>query len=193
MIFPQNPFRTMAMLDLIKSIQSRDPARPTTGEVILAYPGFHVLGFHALASTLWRYNLRALGRFVSHLGRMFTGIEIHPGAKIGKNLFIDHGMGTVIGETAVIGDNVTLYQNVTLGGRGNMVEGKRHPTLKNGVMVGAGAIVLGDITIGENARIGANAIVTKNIEDGATAINETPAVKNYGVCECSYGLPAGDI
>lgn len=182
------------MLDLIKSIQSRDPANPTTWEVILAYPGFHVLGFHSFASFLWDKDLRALGRFISHVGRLLTGIEIHPGATIGKNLFIDHGMGTVIGETAVIGDNVTLYQNVTLGGRGGHVKGKRHPTLKDNVMVGAGAVVLGDITIGENARIGANAIVVKDMEAGATAVSEAAVVKNFETKECcSYGIPEGDL
>ncbi len=181
------------MFDLIKSIQSRDPAKPTTWEVILAYPGFHVLGFHALASALWHKELRALGRFVSHVGRLLTGIEIHPGAQLGKNLFIDHGMGTVIGETAIVGDNVTLYQNVTLGGRGGMTNGKRHPTLKNNVMVGSGAVVLGDITIGENARIGANAIVTKDMPDGATAINPAAEIKTFECQECSYGLPVEDL
>ncbi len=181
------------MFDLIKSIQSRDPAKPTTMEVILAYPGFHVLGFHALAAVLWHKDLKALGRFVSHVGRLLTGIEIHPGAQIGKNLFIDHGMGTVIGETAVIGDNVTLYQNVTLGGRGGITNGKRHPTLKNNVMVGTGAVVLGDITIGENARIGANAIVTKSMPNGATAINPAAEIKTFECRECSYGIPEQDL
>ncbi len=182
------------MLDLIKSIQSRDPANPTTFEVILGYPGFHVLGFHAVANFLWRYNLKALARLVSYLGRFISGIEIHPEAKIGRNLFIDHGMGTVIGQTAVIGDNVTLYQNVTLGGRGANAGGsKRHPTLKDNVMVGAGAVVLGDITIGEGARIGANAIVIKDMPAGATAISEASQIRHYETKDCSYGLPFGDL
>lgn len=181
------------MFELIRSIQARDPAKPTTMEVILAYPGLHVLGTHALASTLWRYNLRALARFISHLGRFLTGIEIHPGAKIGRNLFIDHGMGTVIGETAIIGDNVTLYQNVTLGGHGEPVSGKRHPTLKNNVMVGTNAVVLGNITIGEGARVGANAVVTKDVPDGATAINGIASIKTYECKDCSYGLPNGEL
>ncbi len=181
------------MFDLIKSIQSRDPAKPTTFEVILAYPGFHILGFHALASFLWRYNLRALGRFVSYFGRFVTGIEIHPEAKIGKNLFIDHGTGTVIGQTAIIGDNVTLYQNVTLGGRGPWESGKRHPTLKDNVMVGSGAVVLGDITIGKNARIGSNAIVVKDMPDDATAVSDAARITKIEVKECSYGIPFGDL
>lgn len=181
------------MFDLIKSIQSRDPAKPTTFEVILAYPGFHVLGFHALAAFLWQKELRALARFISHVGRGLTGIEIHPGAQIGRNLFIDHGMGTVIGETAVVGDNVTLYQNVTLGGRGTLTSGKRHPTVKDNVMIGAGAVVLGAITIGENARIGANAIVIKDMPDGATAVSDAAEIKNFENRECSYGLPFGDM
>ena len=181
------------MFDLIKSIQSRDPANPTTFEVILAYPGFHVLGFHTVASFLWHRGFRALGRLVSHIGRFLTGIEIHPGATIGKNLFIDHGMGTVIGETAIIGDNVTLYQNITLGGRGGITNGKRHPTLKDNVMVGAGAVVLGAITIGEGARIGANAIVVKDMPEGSTAVSVPAEIKQIENKECSYGLPSGDL
>lgn len=182
------------MIDLVKSIQSRDPACPTFLEVVIAYPGFHALGFHMLASFLWRYNLRALGRFISYAGRFLTGIEIHPGAKIGKYLFIDHGTGTVIGETVIIGDNVTLYQNVTLGGRSPMDTGKRHPTIGDNVMIGSGAVVLGAITIGNNARIGANAIVIDDMPEGATAINEAAKIRNYQAEKCAYGLPVdGDL
>jgi len=182
------------MFDLIKSIQSRDPARPTFLEVVLAYPGFHVLGFHAVSSFLWRYNLKALARLTSHLGRFFTGIEIHPGAKIGKNLFIDHGMGTVIGETAILGDNITLYQNVTLGGRSVEHSGKRHPTIADDVMIGSGAVVLGAITIGKGARIGANAIVIDDMPEGSTAVNEAAKIRGLQACDCSYGLPVeGDL
>ena len=185
------------MLELIRSIKARDPANPTTFEVILAYPGFHVMGFHALASTLWRYNLRAIARFVSHLGRFFTGIEIHPEAKIGKNLFIDHGMGTVIGQTAIVGDNVTLYHNVTLGGRGGEQRaGKRHPTLGNNVVVGSGAMVLGNITVGNCARIGANAVVLKDVADNATVMAEASRVKLHDAAEdknCAYGMPESDV
>ena len=186
------------MFSLIKSIQARDPAKPTFFEVVLGYPGFHVMGFHYVASYLWMKDLRAVARLVSHLGRFFTGIEIHPGAKIGRHLFIDHGMGTVIGATAIIGDNVTLYQNVTLGGRGTEIGGKRHPTLKNNVMVGAGAVVLGGITIGENARIGANAIVVKDMPDNSTAINPAATIKieEASVADqscCTYGIPSGEM
>ena len=179
------------MFGLIQSIRERDPANPTFMEVILAYPGFHVMGFHSIASLLWRYKLRALARFISHLGRFITGIEIHPAAKIGKNLFIDHGMATVIGETVVIGDNVTLYHNVTLGGRGKSRDGKRHPTLRNHVMVGAGAVVLGGITIGDYAHIGANAIVVNDVAGGDTVISEQSRIlHDCGDDNCAYGLPA---
>jgi serine O-acetyltransferase len=120
-------------MSLISSIQQRDPANPTFFEVVLAYPGFHVIGFHKVSSVCWRYGLRALARFISHLGRWVTGIEIHPGAKIGRNLFIDHGMGVVIGETSVIGDNVLIYHGVTLGGKGGERAGtKDTPPLKMG-------------------------------------------------------------
>ena len=154
------------MYYLIKSIQARDPANPTFFEVILAYPGFHALGFHAVASRLWKINLRAMARLTSHLGRFFTGIEIHPGAKIGQCLFIDHGMGVVIGETAIVGDDVVLHQSVTLGGRGGEKPGvKRHPTIGNKVVIGAGAKVLGNIQIGDGVRIPANAVVTRDMPE----------------------------
>ncbi len=159
------------MMELIKSIQERDPASPTFCEVILAYPGFHVLGFHAVASRLWKIELRALGRFVSHLGRFFTGIEIHPGAKIGKNLFIDHGMGVVIGETAVVGDNVRMYQSVTLGGRGGEAPGtKRHPTIGNNVTIGAGASIIGNVRVGNGVLVKANSVVSADVPDANTSI-----------------------
>lgn len=178
------------MSSLIKSIRDRDPAKPTTLEVILAYPGVHVLVFHQMAQWLWHKNFRALGRFVAHLGRVLTGIEIHPGAKIGKNLFIDHGMGTVIGETVEIGDNVTLYQNVTLGGRSSSESGKRHPTLRDNVMVGSGAVVLGAITIGEHAKIGAGSIVLTDVPAHAIAINPTAEIRETKIECCSYGIPS---
>ncbi len=153
----------------IDSYVARDPALRSRWDVILSYPGFHALTFYKLSSWLWRHKFRTLGRFVSHLGRLFSGIEIHPGAKIGERLFIDHGMGVVIGETAEIGDDVTLYQGVTLGGT-SLAKGKRHPTLENGVIVGSGAQILGPFTVGAGARIGANAVVLKEVPPGVTMV-----------------------
>lgn len=153
----------------IRCVFDRDPAARSSWEVLTCYPGIHALILHRLAHWLWGHRLRWLARFVSHLSRFFTGIEIHPGASIGRRFFIDHGMGVVIGETAEIGDDVTLYHGVTLGGT-SWNKGKRHPTLANGVVIGAGAKVLGPIRIGENARIGSNAVVTKAVPAGATAV-----------------------
>jgi serine O-acetyltransferase len=153
----------------IASVFDRDPAARTTWEVITCYPGFHALRIHRVANWLWRMNLRWLGRWVSNMGRWLTGIEIHPGATIGRRFFIDHGMGVVIGETAEIGDDVTLYHGVTLGGT-SWNKGKRHPTLRNGVVIGAGAKVLGPIVVGEGAKIGSNAVVVRDVPDGATAV-----------------------
>src|SRR5674476_1260350 len=152
----------------IASVFDRDPAARTTWEVITCYPGFHALRIHRIGNWLWHRNLRWLGRLVSHIGRFLTGIEIHPGATIGRRFFIDRGMGVVIGETAEIGDDVTLYHGVTLGGT-SWKEGKRHPTLGNGVVVGAGAKILGPITVGNGAKIGSNAVVVKDVPPGATA------------------------
>ena len=182
-------------MSLVESIQRRDPADPTYFEVILGYPGFHALTiFHPLASLLWRMNFRALARFWGNIGRMVTGIEIHPQAKIGKNLFIDHGQGVVIGQTAIIGDDCTIYQGVTLGGKGNGLPGeKRHPTIGSNVVIGAYAQVLGPIIVGDFARIGANAVVTKDVEDHATMVGN-PA-KFIGRAEekpAPYGLPEGE-
>ena len=153
----------------IASVFDRDPAARSTWEVITCYPGFHALRIHRIASWFWRANFRWIGRLVSHFGRWVTGIEIHPGASIGRRFFIDHGMGVVIGETAEIGDDVTLYHGVTLGGT-SWNKGKRHPTLANGVVIGAGAKVLGPITIGEGAKIGSNAVVVRDVPPGATAV-----------------------
>ena len=153
----------------IAVVFERDPAARNTWEVITCYPGFHALLVHRVAGRLWHAGLKWLARFVSHLGRWLTGIEIHPGARIGRRFFIDHGMGVVIGETAEIGDDCTLYHGVTLGGT-SWNKGKRHPTLAKGVVVGAGAKILGPITIGEGARIGSNAVVVKDVPPGATAI-----------------------
>ncbi len=153
----------------IAVVFERDPAARTSWEVITCYPGFHALLFHRLAYWLWNVRLRWLARFVSHWSRWITGIEIHPGVIIGRRFFIDHGMGVVIGETAEIGDDCTLYHGVTLGGT-SWNKGKRHPTLGNGVVVGAGAKILGPITIGAGAKIGSNAVVVKDVPAGATAI-----------------------
>jgi serine O-acetyltransferase len=146
-----------------------DPAARSRLEILLAYPGLHALWFHRLAHALWRRRLYFLGRMVSQFGRFFTGIEIHPGARIGRCLVIDHGMGTVIGETAEIGDNVLLYHNVTLGGV-DLIKTKRHPTLEDHVVVGAGAQILGPITIGAHSRIGSNAVVVKDVPPGSVVV-----------------------
>ena len=153
----------------IAVVFDRDPAARTTFEVVTTYPGFHAMLIHRLANKLWRMQWKWLARFTSHLGRWLTGIEIHPGASIGRRVFIDHGMGVVIGETAEIGDDCTLYHGVTLGGT-SWNKGKRHPTLKPGAVVGAGAKILGPITIGANARVGSNAVVVKDVPDNATAV-----------------------
>lgn len=153
----------------IAVVFERDPAARTNWEVITCYPGFHALRFHRFAHWLWELRFKWLARFVSHWARWLTGIEIHPGASIGRRFFIDHGMGVVVGETADIGDDCTLYHGVTLGGT-SWNKGKRHPTLGNGVVVGAGAKILGPITIGEGAKIGSNAVVVKDVPPGATAI-----------------------
>ena len=153
----------------IACVFDRDPAARTTWEVLTCYPGFHARQFHRCAHFLWQARLRWLARLVSHLGRFLTGIEIHPGVRIGRRFFIDHGMGVVIGETAEIGDDCTLYHGVTLGGT-SWDKGKRHPTLGAGVVIGAGAKVLGPITIGDNAKIGSNAVVVKSVPSGATAV-----------------------
>jgi serine O-acetyltransferase len=153
----------------IRVIFDRDPAARSTWEVITCYPGFHALLLHRISHRLWRWNLKWLARFLSHIARWLTGIEIHPGADIGRRFFIDHGMGVVIGETATIGDDCTLYHGVTLGGT-SWNKGKRHPTLADGVVVGAGAKILGPITVGRGAKIGSNAVVVKDVPDGATAV-----------------------
>lgn len=153
----------------IRCVFERDPAARTSFEILTTYPGVHALLMHRLASRLWRAKLYWLARVVSHLARWFTGIEIHPGASIGRRVFIDHGMGVVVGETAVIGDECTLYHGVTLGGT-SWNKGKRHPTLERGVVVGAGAKILGPITIGAEAKIGSNAVVVKDVPAKATAV-----------------------
>ena len=151
------------------NIMKKDPAARNVLEVIILYPGFHILIFHRISHFLYIHKLFFLARINSQLGRFFTGIEIHPGAKIGKRLFIDHGMGIVIGETAVIGDDCTIYHQVTLGGTGKD-KNKRHPTIGDNVMIGAGSKVLGPIKIGNNVKIGAGAVVLHDIEKNTTVV-----------------------
>lgn len=158
-----------ALKEDINSVFDRDPAARSVWEILTCYPGLHARTLHRFANWCWRHGFKWVGRFISHLGRWLTGIEIHPGATIGRRFFIDHGMGVVIGETAEIGDDVTLYHGVTLGGT-SWNKGKRHPTLKDRVVVGAGAKVLGPITIHEDGKVGSNAVVVKDVPPGATAV-----------------------
>jgi len=163
----------------IRCVFERDPAARTTWEVITCYPGFHARLLHRLSHRLWLWDLKWPGRFVSHLARWFTGIEIHPAAVIGRRFFIDHGMGVVIGETAEIGDDVTLYHGVTLGGT-TWQKGKRHPTLGNGIVAGAGAKLLGPIHVGDGAKIGSNAVVVRDVPAGATAVGIPARIMDNG-------------
>lgn len=189
--------------DEIDAIMARDPAARSRLEVILCYPGFHALLYYRVAHWLWQRGWRLAGRFISHLGRMVTGIEVHPGARIGRRLFIDHGMGTVIGETTEIGDDCTLYHGVTLGGRaprrGEFGQ-KRHPTLGNGVIVSSGAQVLGPFRVGDAARIAAAAVVLSEVPPGVTMVGaparpvrsrakEKPAEPVFE----AYGIPPGGL
>ena len=153
----------------IQTVFAKDPAARSTLEVIFCYPGLHALWFHRLAHFLWQHKLRFLARFVSHISRFLTGIEIHPGAKIGRRFFIDHGAGVVIGETAELGDDVLMYQGVVLGGT-TLKKGKRHPTVGNNVVIGTGAVALGAITIGDEARVGSGSVVIKSVPPGATVV-----------------------
>ena len=153
----------------IKAIKERDPAARSSAEVFLLYSGLHAVIYHRFSHWLYKHNRKFLARWVSQFARSMTGIEIHPGACIGKGLLIDHGMGVVIGETAVIGDNCTIYQGVTLGGTGKDT-GKRHPTIGNNVMIGSGAKVLGPFTVGDGAKIAAGAVVLDAVPEGATAV-----------------------
>lgn len=153
----------------VACVFQRDPAARSRLEVILFYPGLHAIWLHRVANWLWRHRLRLLGRGLSQFARWLTGIEIHPGATLGPRLFIDHGMGVVIGETAEVGADVTIYHGVTLGGV-SLSHGKRHPTIEDNVVIGAGAKVLGAITVGENSRIGANAVVVKDVEPEAVVV-----------------------
>ena len=184
-------------MDYLDSVKARDPAARSRWEVLL-YPGAWALAFHRVAHWLYGGRLFFLARFVNHLARLLTAIDIHPGATIGKNFFIDHGF-TVIGETADIGDNVTIYQNVTLGGTNPSagVGGKRHPTLSDGVVIGSGAQILGPITVGKGAKVGANAVVTRDVDPGATMVG-IPAKPvdiesvHYSPGFIPYGTPCGE-
>mgnify|MGYP006198973485 FL=1 len=167
------------MLSLIKSIKKRDPAVNNYLEVIFFYPGLHALLIYKLANLLWKLKLTFIAKTISYLARVLTGIEIHPAAKIGKHLFIDHGHGVVIGETSAIGNNVLIYHGVTLGGT-SLNKGKRHPTIEDEVIIGAGAKILGPINIGKGARVGANAVVTKNVTSYDTVMGiPAKSVKKY--------------
>jgi serine O-acetyltransferase len=182
----------------LDSIKARDPAPRSRWEILL-YPGVHAVGLHRVAHWLFRGELFFLARLINHVARLLTGIDIHPGASVGRNLFIDHGQGVVIGETALIGDDVTIYQSVTLGGTdpSNGVAGKRHPTLSDGVIIGSGAAVLGPIVVGARARIGANAVVTRDVPEGATMVG-IPAratlveAETYAKTFVPYGTPCSE-
>jgi serine O-acetyltransferase len=180
----------MEIFELGRTIRNRDPARPTWAEVLLCYPGLWAVQSHRLAHALYGRGLPALARFVSQTTRFLTGIEIHPGAKIGRRLFIDHGMGVVVGGTATIGDDVTIYQCVTLGGL-SLKPGKRHPDVLDGAVIGAGAQVLGPITVGRGARVGANSVVVDHVGEGLTVVG-IPARSPKGCDEeatVGYGMP----
>ncbi len=153
----------------VRAVFERDPAARSLPEVLLCYPGLHAVWIHRLAHWCWTHRLKLLGRFLSHLGRFLTGIEIHPGARLGPSLFIDHGMGVVIGETAEVGENVTIYQGVTLGGT-SLKKIKRHPTIGNNVVIGSGAKVLGPFTVGENSRIGSGSVVVKEVPPNSVVV-----------------------
>ncbi|MBB5984886.1 serine O-acetyltransferase EpsC [Sphingobium lignivorans] len=188
----------MGLLSYLDSVKARDPA-PRSRMEVLIYPGVWALGFHRIAHRLFRWRLFFLARLVNHFSRFLTAIDIHPGAKIGRHFFIDHGF-TVIGETAVIGNDVTIYQCVTLGGTdpSNGVAGKRHPTIEDGAILGSGSQVLGPITVGKRARVGANAVVTKDVPPGAVMIG-IPAratlvdAKEYQKSFVPYGTPCSEM
>jgi serine O-acetyltransferase len=191
----------MFLRETIRAYRQRDPAARSDLEVLLCYPGLHALLWHRMAHALWRRRWFLAGRFLSHVGRFLTGIEIHPGARIGRRLVIDHGMGVVIGETAEVGDDVYMYHQVTLGG---MTEshGKRHPTIGNNVIIGAGAKVLGPFAVGDDARIGSNAVVLAAVPAGTTVVGvparpveRAPARRGADPCDGfdAYGTPAEGV
>lgn len=186
----------------INSFMARDPAARGALEIMLCYPGFHALLFYRLSHWLWGLKLRLLARFISHVGKILTGIEIHPGAQIGRRFVIDHGTGVVVGETSIVGDDVTLYHAVTLGGispavdSGSQVGMKRHPTIMDGAIIGSGAAILGPITVGEGARVGSNSVVTKDVPASVTAVGIPaqvimPRDKRKAREFQAYGTPIG--
>jgi serine O-acetyltransferase len=189
------------LTDELDSIIARDPAARTRIEVALTYPSFHAVLFHRLSHGAWVRGWRFLGRFISQMGRWLTGIEIHPGATVGRRLFIDHGMGTVVGETAEIGDDVTMYHGVTLGGVSPSVDSaaqvnrKRHPTILDGAIIGSGAQVLGPITVGARARVGANAVVLKDVPAGCVVVGipARPVTRDCSSEFMAYGTPTQDL
>ena len=182
------------MRDLIQFIRERDPAQPSVLEVVLAYNGFHAVMLHRVSQFLWGFRLRAVARILSGLGRFLTGIEIHPEATIGKRLFIDHGTGVVIGQTAVIEEEVTIYHGVTLGGVGRIgaVDGKRHPTIKSGAIIGAGAQVLGNVAVGTCAKVGANSVVINDVPEHVTVLGSPARIVGRDERARPYGLPSRD-
>ena len=175
----------------IQCVFERDPAARSVFEVLTCYPGFHALQWHRMSHAFWTAGLRWLARFTSHVARFFTGVEIHPGATIGRRVFIDHGMGVVIGETAEIGDDCTLYHGVTLGGV-SWNKGKRHPTLGKGVVVGAGAKILGPFTVGDGAKVGSNSVVVKAVPPGATVVGIPARMVEAGAAHGEAGRMAFD-
>lgn len=184
----------LEILELARTVRSRDPARPTWAEAMLCYAGVHAVLWHRMSHALWRLGLPMVARFSSHIARWLTGIEIHPGARIGRRLFIDHGMGVVIGETAEIGDDVLIYHGVTLGGLSGQ-PGKRHPTIEDNVTIGAGAQVLGPIRVGRGARVGANAVVVSPVAPGCTVVGIPARPPRGQPCEdpsIGYGLGRTD-
>ncbi len=177
----------------VEAVFDRDPAARNLLEVLCCYPGLHALWLHRGSNFFWRHHFKLIGRIISHISRFLTGVEIHPGAEIGSGVFIDHGSGLVIGETAEIGDDVLLYQGVVLGGT-NKDSGKRHPTLKSNVEVGAGGVLLGPITVGQGARIGAGSVVTNSIPPASTAVGVPAKVTTEGANrEPDSGLDHADI
>lgn len=167
----------MSLGDDIKAGLERDPATRTALELVLTSHGFHAILWHRLWHRIYKLKLRTLSRILANITRWITGIEIHPGAKIGKRVVIDHGMGVVIGETAEVGDDVLMYHGVTLGGK-SLKEGKRHPTVGNNVIIGAGAKIIGPINVGNNVKIGANAVITKDVPDNNTAVGDNRFIEN---------------
>ncbi|WP_456342267.1 serine O-acetyltransferase [Thermovibrio sp.] len=177
----------------IETVFERDPAARSILEVLLCYPGLHAIWLHRIAHWLWTHNLKLLARLVSHFSRWLTGIEIHPGAKIGRRFFIDHGMGVVIGETTEIGNDVTLYHQVTLGGTSTK-KGKRHPTIGNNVVIGAGAKVLGPVKVGDNCKIGANSVVIKDVPPNSTVVGiPGKVVRREGIKPTRVDLEHGKL